>query len=117
MDRDQKLDWGIDYLFNCAQGGAVGVNFHGGGDGPGYTPIAHNDGSVGGGRPEFHGILLFTLAGQGALYATQISARSLNVTAYAVKNSSGGLNLVINKDLTQICNSRHNFPRARIPPR
>jgi hypothetical protein len=94
--------WVIDYLFNCAQGGASGVNFHGGGDGTGYTPIADSDGSVVGARPEFYGILLFTLAGQGTLYATQISAGSLNVTAYAVKTSSGGLNLVIvNKDLTQ----------------
>jgi hypothetical protein len=94
--------WVIDYLFNCAQGGAAGVNFHGGGDGPGYTPIADGAGSVVGARPEFYGILLFTLAGQGTLYTTQISAGSLNVTAYAVKRSSGGLNLVVvNKDLTQ----------------
>jgi hypothetical protein len=94
--------WVIDYLFNCAQGGATGVNFHGGGDGTGYTPIADNDGSVVGARPEFYGILLFTLAGQGVLFTTQISAGSLNVTAYAVKTSSGGLNLiVVNKDLTQ----------------
>ena len=94
--------WVIDYLFNCAQGGAVGVNFHGGGDGPGYTPIADNAGVVVGARPEFYGILLFTLAGQGTLYTTQISAGSLNVTAYAVNTSAGGLNLiVVNKDLTQ----------------
>ena len=94
--------WVIDYLFNCAQGGASGVNFHGGGDGPGYTPIADNAGSVVGARPEFYGILLFTLAGQGTLYTTEISAGSLNVTAYAVKTLSGGLNLIIvNKDLVQ----------------
>jgi hypothetical protein len=94
--------WVIDYLFNCAQSGASGVNFHGGGDGPGYTPIADSAGSVVGARPEFYGVLLFTLANQGALYTTQISAGSLNVTAYAVKASSGGLNLiVVNKDLTQ----------------
>jgi hypothetical protein len=94
--------WVIDYLFNCAQGGAVGVNFHGGGDGTGYTPIADSNGSVVGARPEFYGILFFTLAGQGTLYTTQISAGSLNVTAYAVKLSSGGLNIiVVNKDLTQ----------------
>jgi hypothetical protein len=94
--------WVIDYLFNCAQGGASGVNFHGGGDGPGYTPIANSGGSVVGARPEFYGILLFTLAGQGTLYTTQLSTGSLNVTAYAVKTSSGGLNLiVVNKDLTQ----------------
>jgi len=92
--------WVIDYLFNCAQGGALGVNFHSGGNGPGYTPIADSGGSVVGARPEFYGILLFTLAGQGTLYSTQISAGSRNVTAYAVKTSSGNLNLVVvNKDL------------------
>src|SRR5579872_3023460 len=52
--------WVIDYLFNCAQAGASGVNLHGGGDSPGYTPIA--DGIITA-RPEFYGILLFTLAG------------------------------------------------------
>jgi hypothetical protein len=94
--------WVIDYLFNCVQGGATGVNFHGGGDGPGYTPIANNGSSVVGARPEFYGILLFTLAGQGTLYTTQLSAGSLNATAYAVKESSGALNLiVVNKDLAQ----------------
>jgi hypothetical protein len=94
--------WVIDYLFNCAQGGASGVNFHGGGNSAGYTPIADSSGTVVGARPEYYGILLFTLAGTGTLYPTQVSAGSLNVTAYAVKTSAGGLNVVIvNKDLTQ----------------
>jgi hypothetical protein len=70
--------------------------------GQGYTPIADNDGSVVGARPEFYGILLFTLAGEGTLYTTRISAGSLSVTAYAVKTASAGLNIiVVNKDLTQ----------------
>jgi hypothetical protein len=94
--------WVIDFLFNCVQGGASGVNFHGGGDSQGYTPIANIGASVVETRPEFYGILLFSLAGQGTLYTTQISAGSLNVTAYAVKTASGALNLIIvNKDLTQ----------------
>jgi hypothetical protein len=93
--------WVIDYLFNCAQGGASGVNFHGGGNGSGYTPIADSSGTVVGARPEYYGMLFFTLAGEGTLYQTQVSAGSLNVTAYAVKTPSGGLSLVIvNKDLT-----------------
>jgi len=104
--------WVIDYLFNCAQGGAVGVNFHGGGDGSGYTPIADNDGSVVGARPEFYGILLFTLAGQGTLYTSQISAGSLNVTAYAVKTSSGLNLIVVNKDLTQNLQLTVQLPRS-----
>src|SRR5208283_1646101 len=99
--------------FNCAQGGASGVNFHGGGDGPGYTPIADNAGSVVGARPEFYGVLLFTIAGQGTLYTTQISAGSLNVTAYAVKSSSGDLNLiVVNKDLTQNLQLTAQLPQS-----
>jgi hypothetical protein len=94
--------WVLDYLFNCAQGGASGVNFHGGGDSTGYTPIADNDGTVVGPRPEFYGITLFTLAGTGSLLSTQVTAGSLNVTAYTVKSSTGGLNLVIvNKESTQ----------------
>jgi hypothetical protein len=93
--------WVIDYLFDCAQGGASGANFHGGGNGDGYTPIADSNGAVVEARPEYYGILFFTLAGQGSLLSTQVSAGGLNVTAYAVKSSSGGLNLIVNnKDLT-----------------
>lgn len=94
--------WVIDYLFNCAQGGAAGVNFHGGGNSSGYTPIADSSGTVVGARPEYYGILFFTLAGQGTLYTAQLSAGSLNATAYAVKTAAGGLNLIVNnKDPTQ----------------
>jgi hypothetical protein len=94
--------WVIDYLFNCAQGGASGVNFHGGGNGAGYTPIADSGGAVVGARPEYYGIVMFTLAGSGTLYQTTVSAASLNVTAYAVKTPAGGLNImVVNKDATQ----------------
>jgi hypothetical protein len=91
--------WAIDHLSNIALGGGVGANFHGGGDSPGYTPIADNNGTVVGARPEYYGIKLFTLAGQGALLETTVSAAGLDVTAYTVKSSNSGLNLlVVNKD-------------------
>jgi Bacterial Ig-like domain (group 2) len=94
--------WVIDFLFNCAQGGAVGTNLHGGGNSAGYTPIADWNGVVQDVRPEYYGILFFTLAGPGTLYTTQLSAGSLNVTAYAVLAPTGDLNLVIvNKDQIQ----------------
>jgi hypothetical protein len=95
--------WVLDYMYNCAQGGASGVNFHGGGDGTGYTPIADNNGAVVEARPEFYGITFFSLAGGGELATTTISgAGTVNVTAYAIKAVTGtGLNLVlINKDST-----------------
>jgi hypothetical protein len=94
--------WVIDHLFHIALGGGVGANLHGGGDGAGYTPIADDNGSVVGARPEYYGMLLFTLAGQGSLLATSISAAGLNVSAYAVQSSAGALSVIIvNKDATQ----------------
>jgi uncharacterized protein (TIGR03437 family) len=97
--------WVIDHLFACASNGAQGINLHGGGDSAGYTPIADSAGVVVGARPEFYGVTLFTLAGQGTVQQTTISAGSLNVTAYAIKAVSGAYSIIINnKDQTQNLN-------------
>ena len=105
--------WVIDYLFNCAQGGAAGVNFHGGGDGDGYTPIADSDGTVVEARPEYYGILFFTLAGEGNLLTTTLSAGGLNATAYAVQAASGDLNLIVNnKDLSNNLSLSIQLPQS-----
>jgi hypothetical protein len=94
--------WVIDHLFTIAQGGSVGVNLHGGGNGDGYTPIADNDGVVVEARPEYYGALLCALAGQGPLLATTIDAGSLNTSAYTVQNSSSQVSLIVNnKDASQ----------------
>ena len=82
--------------------GATGVNMHGGGNSPGYTPIADDSGAVIEARPEYYGLLLFALAGQGTMLQTQLSAGSVDATAYAVRTPSGGLNLIlVNKDSLQ----------------
>lgn len=105
--------WAVDFLFDCATGAASGVNFHGGGDGNGYTPIANQAGSVVGARPDFYGILLFTLAGEGALCEVGLSAGSLNVTAYAVRAASGGFNIVVvNKGSTQNLQLQLSVPQS-----
>jgi hypothetical protein len=94
--------WVIDLLFNIALGGGTGANLHGGGDGDGYTPIADNNGVVVEARPEYYGVLLFTLAGQGTLLQTTVAAAGLNVTAYTIRSDAGGLSIVVvNKDGTQ----------------
>ncbi len=94
--------WVIDFLFTVALGGGNGVNLTGGGDTNGYTPIADNEGAVVEARPEYYGTLLFTLAGCGTLLDTSISSSGLNVTAYTVERTDGGLNLVVvNKDAIQ----------------
>jgi hypothetical protein len=102
--------WVIDFLFNCAQGGSSGVNFHDGGQ-VRFSPILNNAGTVTGVGPEVYGMLLFNHAGQGDLYTTQISVGSLNVTAYAVRAASGYLSIVVvNKDLTQNLQLTTQFP-------
>jgi hypothetical protein len=94
--------WVIDFLFSAALGGSTGVNMHGGGNGLGYTPIADDSGGVIEARPEYYGLLLFTLAGPGTLLETQLSAGTVNATAYAVRTASGGLSVIlVNKDTTQ----------------
>jgi len=94
--------WVIDHLFTIALGGSVGANLHGGGNGNGYTPIADNDGVVVEARPEYYGALLCTLAGQGNLLETSITAASLNTSAYTVQNSATQLSaIIVNKDMTQ----------------
>lgn len=93
--------WVIDDLFTIALGGGVGANFHGGGNGPGYTPIADIDGMVVEARPEYYGLLLVALAGSGTLLDTTIAAGGLNASAYCVQNDSTQLSLIIvNKDAT-----------------
>jgi hypothetical protein len=93
--------WVIDFLFDTALGGASGVNMHGGGNSY-YTPISDDSGAVIEARPEYYGLLLFTLAGPGSLLQTKLSAGDVDATAYAVRTANGGLNLiVVNKDTLQ----------------
>ena len=94
--------WVIDFLFDTALGGASGVNMHGGGNSADYTPISDDSGAVIEARPEYYGMLLFTLAGPGSLLQTQLSAGGVEATAYAIRAANGGLNMiVVNKDALQ----------------
>jgi hypothetical protein len=94
--------WVIDFLFSVALGGSTGVNMHGGSNSAGYTPIADHSGAVIEARPEYYGLLFFTLAGPGTLLETQLSEGTVDVTAYAVRTATGGLNLIlVNKDTIQ----------------
>lgn len=94
--------WVIDHLFAIATGGSIGANLHGGGNRGGYTPIADLDGNVLEARPQYYGLLLFTLTGQGRLLESTMVADGLNVTGYAVKSDAGGLNIVaVNKETSR----------------
>jgi hypothetical protein len=91
--------WVIDHLFHIALGGGSGVNLQGGGVSD-YTPIANQGSTILEARPEYYGLLFFSLAGQGTLLETRLSLTGFNATMYAVLTPSGATNIVIvNKEM------------------
>jgi uncharacterized protein (TIGR03437 family) len=93
--------WVIDHLFACASNGSQGINLHGGGQ-ANHTPIADSNGVVVEPRPEFYGVIFFTLAGSGTVLETTIDVNSLNATAYAIEAQNGAYSVIVNnKDQTQ----------------
>ncbi len=92
--------WALDFMFINALNGSQGVNFHAGGRGPGYTPIADDGTNVVQVRPEYYGIKMFSLAAKGAAIPATVSLGSpINFTAYGVLRAGGGINAVlINKE-------------------
>ena len=96
--------WVIDHLFNIALVGGSGVNMQGGDVGY-YTPIANDGSTILGAMPEYYGLLLFSLVGQGTLLQTSLSTSNFNATIYAVLASSGVIRIVIvNKEVYQSLN-------------
>lgn len=100
--------WAVDFLFENAQNGSSGVNFHGGGAGQDgsspfiYTPINEVAGVVTGAQPIFYGMLLVTSAGAGPVLATTVHVTGVNLTGYAIGQADGSTNVVlVNKDDTR----------------
>lgn len=95
--------WVMDHMFSIALGGGSGVNMSGDSNqATGYQAISYSGGAVTSVNPVYYGMLMFALAGYGTLLSTTVAASGANVTAYAIKTVSGGINLVlINKDPAQ----------------
>jgi autotransporter-associated beta strand protein len=92
--------WALDFMFTIALNGGQGINFHGGGNGTGYTPIADNGTTVVQARPEFYGLKMFSLVPQGNVIPAAVSlASNINFTAYGVRQTNGAISAVlVNKD-------------------
>jgi hypothetical protein len=75
--------WAIEFLFEIAQAGGHGVNFHGGKNV--YSPIgldaSANIVSV---QPLYYGMLVFDTAANGMLLATHVTTTASALAAYAV---------------------------------
>lgn len=103
--------WVIDFLFEIALGGGVGVNINAGTAAP-MTPVVDNGKTITAIRPEYFGMLLFAMAGQGSLLTTSLSATGLNATAYCIQTAAGKSVVIVNKDSLENLNLTLTFPGA-----
>jgi hypothetical protein len=90
-------------MFQVAQAGGAGINFHTG-DAKAYTPIGPGTDGRHVARPLVYGMLMFREAcGEAAeLVPTQGSTRDVNLAAHAVRSRNGALTIcLINKDLSR----------------
>jgi hypothetical protein len=92
--------WALDYMFTVAQGGSVGVNFHGG-DNPSYAPFTFANSSLTEVRPLYYAMLFFTMIGSGAVLSSSIDAGGQNISIYTIKTASGLSILFVNKEVSQ----------------
>jgi hypothetical protein len=92
--------WAINFLFTNAWAASTGVNFHGGGNGPGYTPIADNGSAVVEARPEYYGIYLFSQVENGTLVATTTTPATSSLYAYAVAAADATEVVLVNTSAT-----------------
>jgi len=90
--------WSLDLMFLSAQGGAIGVNFHGGDIRSFYTPFGFTSASLQEIRPLYYGILFFTMMGSGPVLSSSINAGGSNISIYAIKTASGYSVLLLNKE-------------------
>ena len=101
--------WCLDFMFRVAAHGGDGVNMetdvnqlafvsH-------YSPIFREPNDELTARPEYYGMLAFSIAGQGKLVKSTVSKTDLNFSAYATTNANGEIWVtVINQDLSRAVN-------------
>jgi hypothetical protein len=92
--------WGLEFMFQAAEAGGGGINFHTG-DSKAYTPIGPGPDGRHLARPLYYGLLMFKEVLRGAvLLPARLVAPDSNLAAYATRAADGTLKVcLINKDL------------------
>jgi hypothetical protein len=88
--------WSSELMYQLAQAGGEGVNFHGGGYGW-YTPIAGTREKGFTARPMYYGMLLFEQAGSGQLLESKLDYQQdvPLLTAYALRSDDSTIKTAI----------------------
>jgi hypothetical protein len=94
--------WVLDYMFTLAVNGCAGVNMETGVNHldfiSSYSPIGDDEHGHHSAKPEYYGMLAFSLAAKGQLLAVESDANSPEIKTYATQSSPGALALtLINK--------------------
>jgi hypothetical protein len=111
--------WGLELMFQVADAGGAGVNFHTG-DSKAYTPIGPREGGPHVAAPLYYGMLMFKEATQkAALVPARLSTPSQTMVAYATKSAHDTLNVcLINTDLQHAARlgieTKQNFASASL---
>ena len=97
--------WVLDYMFTLASNSCGGVNMETGVNQLGfissYSPIGDDEQGHYSARPEYYGMLAFSLAGRGELLRTEVSPTTTEIKTYATRSKAGSLQLtLINKSAT-----------------
>lgn len=99
--------WVLDYMYQVATYGGDGVNMETDINQLGwishYSPIVHDENGICHARPEYYGMLAFSLAGRGELVKSTLDkGAGINLSAYATKDARGVVReMVINKDVSR----------------
>ncbi len=97
--------WALDYLYTLAESGCAGVNMETGVNQLGfisaYSPIGDDDKGHYLAKPEYYGLLAFSLLGHGALLACRLAGSPASIKAYATSSAERPLCItLINKAAT-----------------
>lgn len=110
--------WVLDYMFTLAVNGCSGVNMETGVNHrdfiSSYSPIGDDEHGHYSAKPEYYGMLAFSLAGKGRLLTTEMDAAAPGVKAYATQPDKGSLTLtLINKQAAPAAVTVSGVPGSR----
>ena len=92
--------WSADYLFDLAELGVAGVNFHGSFNCRGYSSFCAEKNGGYHVHGNYYGMLFFRQAAQGRVIPLKLTGNGVNLTSHAVLGADGSLRVaLINKDL------------------
>jgi hypothetical protein len=105
--------WALDYMYTLAASGCSGVNLETGVNQrdfiSSYSPIGDDEQGHYSAKPEYYGILAFSLGGKGQLVKTETDAGPPELKAYATRAKEGPFRVTLIDKGTEPCSTTVDF--------